>query len=152
MLNYEKRAVSSSQADAQYSGNIRWVFPQCCNTPGIQGTFQEYVKGKYYLTNSVWKVVFMLKGYDLTIANVDLLANSSNHKAMLPEYSKNIQRIFISKMFQWYPRNIVMSWKCFYKVKKFCGLPWEIFNIGSLLSWNVYWNLIETVFYWEKVN
>ena len=53
------------------------------------------------------KVVFVLKMYDLTKTNVDLLANSSNHKAMFPEYSKNIPRISISKIVQGYPRNIV---------------------------------------------
>ena len=43
------------------------------------------------------KVVFVLKMYDLTITNVNLLANSSNHKAMFPEYLKNIPRISASK-------------------------------------------------------
>ena len=43
------------------------------------------------------KVVFVLKMYDLTITNVNLLANSSNHKAMFPEYLKNIPRISVSK-------------------------------------------------------
>ena len=39
----------------------------------------------------------MLKMYDLTIANVDLLANSSNHKAMFPEYLKNIHEFLFQK-------------------------------------------------------
>ena len=34
----------------------------------------------------------MLKVYDLTITNIDLLENSSNHKEMFPEYLKNIPR------------------------------------------------------------
>ena len=38
-----------------------------------------------------------------TITNVDLLANSSNHKAMFPEYLKNTPRISVSKIFQGYP-------------------------------------------------
>ena len=62
------------------------------------------------------KVVFVLKVYDLTITNDDLLVNSSNHKAMFPEYSKNIPRISVSKIFQGYPWNIVRLWKCFYEV------------------------------------
>ena len=37
----------------------------------------------------------MLKVYDLTVTNVDLLANFSNHKAMLSDYSKNIPRISV---------------------------------------------------------
>ena len=56
--------------------------------------------------------------YDLTIKNVDLLANSSNYKAMFPEYSKNIPQISVSKIFQVYPRNIVMLKKCFHEVKQ----------------------------------
>ena len=50
----------------------------------------------------------MLKMYDLTITNVDLSANFSNHKAMIPEYLSNIPLISISKIFQGYPRNIAM--------------------------------------------
>ena len=38
------------------------------------------------------KVVFVLKVYDLIIANVDLLANSSNHEVMFPEYSRDISQ------------------------------------------------------------
>ena len=52
------------------------------------------------------KVVFVLKMYDLTIKNIDLMVNSSNHKAMFPEYSKNIPQIPVLKIFQGYPRNI----------------------------------------------
>ena len=58
---------------------------------GIQGTFREHVKVKYiFLKILDGNVVFVLKVYDLTITNVDLLANSSNRKAMIPEYSRNI--------------------------------------------------------------
>ena len=53
------------------------------------------------------KVIFVLKAYNFTITNVDPLGNSSNHKAMFPEYLKNIPRLSVSKMFQGYPRNIV---------------------------------------------
>ena len=53
-------------------------------------------------------VVFVLQVYDLLITNVDLWENSSNHKAMFPEYSKNIPPISVSKIFQGYPWNIVM--------------------------------------------
>ena len=52
------------------------------------------------------KVVFVLKMYDWTKKNVDILANFSNHKAMFPEYLKNIPRISVSKSFQGYPQNI----------------------------------------------
>ena len=53
------------------------------------------------------KVVFVLKMYDLTITNVDLLANSNNHKGIFPEYLKNIPQVSVSKILQGYPRNIV---------------------------------------------
>ena len=62
-------------------------------------------------------------GHDLTITNVDLLANSSNHRAIFPEYSKNIPRISVSKIFQGYPPeycNVFMKSKsaqnCFVRV------------------------------------
>ena len=135
----------------QYSGNTRWVFPQYCNIPGIQVTFREHFKGKYFKKTLNGKVVFVLKVPDLTITNVDLLENSSNHKAMFPEYSKNIPGIYVSNIFQGCSRNIVRLWKYFYEVKKFkklfCELSCENFNIGSLLSWNVFLNFIETIFH-----
>ena len=80
------------------------------------------------------KDFFVLKMYDLTKTKVGLLANSSNHKAIFPEYSKKIPRISVSKIFQGYHRNIVRLQKCFYEVKNckkvFRGLYLEIFNIG----------------------
>ena len=42
------------------------------------------------------KVVFVLKVYDLIITTVDLLANSSNHLVMFPEYSEYIPRLSVS--------------------------------------------------------
>ena len=74
------------------------------------------------------KVVSVLKAYDLTIANVDLLENSSHYKAVFPEYSKNIPGVSVSRIFQGYPQNIVRLWICFYEVKKlkklFCGFSY----------------------------
>ena len=94
-------------AGTQYFGNICWVFPQRCNVLDIQGTFREHFQGKYFLTNSRRKSCLCVKMYDLSKTNVDLLANSSNHKTMFPEYLKNIPRISVSKIFQGYPQNIV---------------------------------------------
>ena len=88
--------TSTCPAGTQYSENIRWMFPKCCHVPGIQGTFREHFRGKYFLKNSQWKncfcvkIAFVVKVYDSTMTNVDLLVNSSNHKAMFSEYSKNI--------------------------------------------------------------
>ena len=48
-------------AGTQYSGNIRWVFPQSCNVQDIQGTFREYFKGKDFLISSRWKSCFCVK-------------------------------------------------------------------------------------------
>ena len=90
-------------------------------------------------------MIWLNKWYDLT--NVDLLTNSSNHKAMLPEYSKTIPQISVSKIFQGYFRNTVRLWKFFMESKSskncFVGYPvkflilvassLEIF-IGSLLK------------------
>ena len=53
------------------------------------------------------KVVFVLKVYDLIISNIDILANPSNHEVLYPEYSTNITRMSVSKVFQEYPQNIV---------------------------------------------
>ena len=80
------------------------------------------------------KVVFVLKVYNLMITDVDLLANSSNHKAMFPEYWKNILRISISEIFQEYPQTIARLWKYFYEVKKFkncfVGYPVKILMLA----------------------
>ena len=90
-------------AGTQYSGNIHCVFPQLCNVPGIEGTIREHVQAKYLKKILDGKVVFVFKVYDLMITNVDFLANSSNHKAVFPEYSKNIPLISILNIFQGYP-------------------------------------------------
>ena len=74
-------------------------------------TFSEYLenilKEKIFLKVLDGIVVFVLKLYDLIIANVDILLNNSNHEVMFPEYSRNIPRVAVSKIFQGYPRNIV---------------------------------------------
>ena len=64
------------------------------------------------------KVVFVLKMYDLKKANVDLLANSSNVKAIFPDYSKNIPRNYVSKIFQGYPCKVVKMFSWSQKVQK----------------------------------
>ena len=54
----------------------------------------------------------------------------------------------VSKIFDGYPRNIVIM-KIFLEVKKFkksfCGLSCENFNIDSLLSCNIFLIFIEAV-------
>ena len=45
-----------------------------------------------------WESCFVLKVYHLTITNVDLLENSSNHKAMFPEYLKNLPQIYFKNI------------------------------------------------------
>ena len=68
------------------------------------GTSREHLgnilKEKIFLKVLDGKVVFMLEVYDLVITNVDLLANSINHEVMFPEYSRNIPRMSVSKIFQ----------------------------------------------------
>ena len=53
------------------------------------------------------KAIFVLKVYDLIMANIDLWKNSSNHEIMFSEYSTDIQRMSVSKIFQEYPQNII---------------------------------------------
>ena len=53
------------------------------------------------------KAIFVLKVYDLIMANIDFWTNSSNHEIMFSEYSTDIQRMSVSKIFQGYPRNII---------------------------------------------
>ena len=74
--------------------------------------------------------------YDLTKANVDLLSNSRNHKAMFPEYSKNIPQISVSKIFHGYPRNNVNAFMKSKSAKNcFVGYPVTFLILaGSLLS------------------
>ena len=86
----------------------------------------------------------------MIITNVDLLAKSSNHKVMLPEYSRNISQMSVSKSFQVYLRNILRLWKYFCGVKKFkkllFGLSCEIFNICGLISCMSFWTLLRPFF------
>ena len=73
----------------------------------------------------------------MTITNVDLLPNSSNYKAMLPEHWNNIPRIYVWKIFQGYPKGIVMLWKFFYevkKVKKNCSVDYPIKIVITAIS------------------
>ena len=73
--------------------------PPTLQCSGIQGTFREYFKESFFKKKFFdEKFVFVLKVHDLKKTNVDLLPNSSNDKAMLPDNStkicfKNILRI-----------------------------------------------------------
>ena len=58
---------------------------------------------------------FCVQVYDLTTTNIGFLEDSSNHKAMFPEQSKNVPRNFVS-IAQGYPWNIAMKMK-FIKTK-----------------------------------
>ena len=49
----------------------------------------------------------MLKVYDLVITNVDLFASVINHEVMFQEYSRNMPQMYVSKIFQGYPQNII---------------------------------------------
>ena len=112
--------------------------------------FKEKIFKKFLDEN----VAFVLKVY-LIIANVDLLANSSNHEVMFQGHSRNVPQIRIFCF-----KNIPRISLEYYKVMKilleirnfkklFCGLSSENFNIGSLLSCNIFLNFIETVLHLE---
>ena len=71
----------------------------------------------------------MLKVYDLIIGNIDLLAKTSNYEVMFPDYSRNILRMSVLKIFQGYLRNERDAFNVmniFLEVEKFkkmfCGL------------------------------
>ena len=89
-------------AGTQYSGNIRWVFHQRCNVSDIQRTFREHFQGKYFLTNFRW--TSCVKNVWFEESKCWSLANSSNHKAMFPEYTKSIPRDFVLKYSKDIPR------------------------------------------------
>ena len=86
----------------------------------------------------------------MTIANVDLLPNSSNHKAIFPEYLKNIPQISVSNIFQGYPQNIVTLWKCFYGVKNsknvFVGYPVKCLILVASSFEMFFWTLLKLSF------
>ena len=148
--------VTNNIDSAQPASKIPLIFAVCSLSVAMFGTTREHLgnilKEKIFLKVLDGKVVFVLKVYDLRITNVDLLANSSNH-VMFPEYSRNIPWMSVSIIFQGYPRNIVKLWKYFSKSKSskklFCEFSCENFNIGSLLSCNVFLNFIETVLHLE---
>ena len=82
----------------------------------------------------------MLKVYDLIIGNIDLLAKTSNCEVMFPDYSRNILRMSVLKIFQGYLRNERDAFNVmniFLEVEKFkkmfCGLYRKNANIDSLL-------------------
>ena len=122
------------------------MFPQRCNVPGIQGTFREHFTGKKFLKSSGLKSCICVKSVWFDINKCWSFGKS--------QYSQNnVSRVFEEHSTNFYfkntPRNIVRLWKYFFEVKKFkklfCELFCEIFNIGSLFSWNVFLNIIETV-------
>ena len=125
----------------QPARNIPGMFTECSISVAMLRASREHLgnilKENIFKKILDRKIVFVLKVYDLTTANVDLFADSSNHKARFPEYLRNIPRISVSKTFQGYPWNIGYE-NVFYEVNKFkklfCGLSCEIFNVGSLLS------------------
>ena len=96
LLSLNQSGIESIQPER----NIPGIFSECSLSVAMFRASREHLKN-ILKENTIFdgKVVFMLKVFDLTITNVDLLANSSNHKAMLPEYSKNISQISVSKIF-----------------------------------------------------
>ena len=125
--------LSILQLSTQPARNFPGIFIDCSRSLGMFSESREHLgnilkkkKLKKFIDE---KFVFALKVYDLTIKTVDLLRNSSYHKAMFPEYSKNIPEISVSKIFQGYPWNIVMLWKLFYEVKK----------LKKIVLWIILW-------------
>ena len=103
------------------------------------------LEGNIFLKILNVKVVFVLKVYDLTIANVNHLVNSSNHKAMFPGYLKNIPRICVPKdipgILQSYENIFTKS-----KISKACFIGYPVKILILSVSHNVFLNCIETIF------
>ena len=88
----------------QPAHNIPGILAVCSLSVAMFETSREHLgtvlKEKIFLKVFDEKVVFVLNVYDFIITNFDLLANSSNHEVMFPEYSRNIPRMSVSKVFQ----------------------------------------------------
>ena len=97
-------------ATTQPTRNILAAFAECSLSAAMFGASRKHLgnilKEEIFWKVLIGKVFFMLKVYDLIITNVDLLANSSNNKVMFPEYTRNIPRMSVSKIFQGYSQNI----------------------------------------------
>ena len=95
----------------QLARSIPGKFAVCSLSVEMFETSREHLrnilKENVFLKVLDGKDFFTLKVYDLIITNVDLFANSSNYEVMFPEYSRNIPRMSVSKIFQGYPQNIV---------------------------------------------
>ena len=80
----------------QPARNIMGIFIECYLSVAMFGTPRQHLgnilKEKIFSKFLDGKVVFMLNVYDLIITNGDLLANSSNHEVMFPEYSRKIHK------------------------------------------------------------
>ena len=95
------------QISTQSARNIPGIFAECSLSVAIFGTSRKHLKEKIFEKLLDGKFLFKLNVYDLIITYVDLLANSSNHEVIFPEYLRNIPQMAVSKIFQGYPRNIV---------------------------------------------
>ena len=113
LTSFKVSMITKNTQPARNIPGIFSVFPRCFNIRDFQGTFGKHFKGKDFFKSFRWKIVLVLKVYDLIITNIDLLANSSDHEVTFPEYSRNIPRMSDSKILQGYSRNIVKLWKYF---------------------------------------
>ena len=87
------------KVSTQPASNISGIFAECSLSVAMFRAPREHLtnilKGNNFLKIFDGKAVLVLKLYDFTITNVNLLANSSNHKAMFSEYSKSITQISV---------------------------------------------------------
>ena len=70
---------------------------------------------------------------------------------MFPGYSRNIPQIYVSKIFQRYPRNIIRLWKCFCEVILGCPMKFLILAVSSLeCFFEFYWDHFSfRVMFWK---
>ena len=157
-LSIKSLCPGDCSAGTQYSKNVRWVFPQRCNVSDIQGTFREHFKRKYFLINSRWisclcvKNVWFDKNKCWSFGKFQ--QSQSNICRIFEEHStnfcfKNIPSIFPGILYGYIVRNIVFMKSKSVKIW-FMGYPVKfLILVGSLPSWNVFPNFIETVFHLE---
>ena len=143
--------MSCTSPGARYSRYIRGVLPQCCNIPGIQKTFTEHFKGKYFLKNSRSNSCFCVKSVWF-----DDNKCWSFGKFQLSQCFQNIRWTFHEFLFQKYSKDfpgILQGYENIFMKSKsakncFVGFPVEIL-ILVVSSWNVFLSSIKTIFHLE---
>ena len=144
-FNILRKIPSQNAIFPEYSLSV----PQHCNIRDIQGTLWNILKEEIFQKSSWWKSCFCVKSLwfynNKCWSFIKFQWSRSNVFRVFKEDSTNVCFKNIPRISPEYCK--VM--RIFLEVKKlkkmFCGLSCENFKIGSLLSCNVFLNLVETV-------